>query len=159
MTCKEYGREVADRLHATIDYSDYIALRDAIDEIETLEERDRKLEELWALFGDIPMNPETECIEEKFLDWEPGTEREEIWHWFDARYSKGVAYLLYGEVEDYVVETRRLYGLKQFCIECESTTCRFNHDGECRFAFVHERKPRITDYDGCIDFDYWEGEI
>lgn len=30
--------------------------------------------------------------------------------------------------------------------------------GECRFAMVHERKPRITDEDGCIDFDYQEGE-
>lgn len=26
-----------------------------------------------------------------------GTEREEIWHWFDERHPKGVAYLLYGE--------------------------------------------------------------
>lgn len=25
-------------------------------------------------------------------------------------------------------------------------------------AMVHERKPRITDEDGCIDFDYQEGE-
>lgn len=26
-----------------------------------------------------------------------GTEREEIWHWFDERHPKGVTYLLYGE--------------------------------------------------------------
>lgn len=58
-------------------------------------ERDRTLERLWEQFEDIPMNPETECIEEQFLGWWPGTKREEIWHWFDEQHSKGVAYLLY----------------------------------------------------------------
>ena len=46
---------------------------------------------MWASFADVPMDPETECIEEKFMGWEPGTSREEIWHWFDERHSKGVA--------------------------------------------------------------------
>lgn len=57
---------------------------------------DAELEELWGEFGDIPMNPETECIEEPFLGFPAGTNREEIWHWFDDRHSKGVVYLLYG---------------------------------------------------------------
>ena len=48
--------------------------------------------------------------------------------------------------------------LEELCIECESRTCQFNRGGECRFAMVHERKPRITDDDGCIDYDYQEGE-
>lgn len=58
-------------------------------------EEDRKLEELWDKLEDIPMNPETECLEEPFLDFPAGTHREEIWHWFDERHSKGVHYLLY----------------------------------------------------------------
>lgn len=48
--------------------------------------------------------------------------------------------------------------MKSLCFECESCSCQFNHGGECRFAMVHERKPRINDYDGCIDYDYQEGE-
>lgn len=43
------------------------------------------------------------------------------------------------------------------CFECESTGCVFNHDGECRFSLVHERRPKITEADGCIDsvYDTW----
>ena len=56
--------------------------------------KDRELEKLWQQFGDIPMNPETECIEESFLNFPIGTNREEIWHWFDEQHSIGVAYLM-----------------------------------------------------------------
>jgi len=84
----------------------YDTLHDGVINIETLRDRDKQLEELWAQFGDVPMNPETECIEENFLCFPCGTEREDIWHWFDQRHSKGVAYLLYGGTEDYVPETK-----------------------------------------------------
>ena len=57
---------------------------------------DNDLKELWEMFGDVPMNPETECMEEAFLGFPAGTHREEIWHWFDKRYSKGVYALMYG---------------------------------------------------------------
>ncbi len=57
---------------------------------------DAELEKLWAEFADVPMNPETECMEAPFLGFPAGTPREDIWHWFDERYSKGVASLLYG---------------------------------------------------------------
>lgn len=39
------------------------------------------------------MNPETECIEEDFLHFPAGTNRMDIWHWFDEQHSIGVAYL------------------------------------------------------------------
>ena len=68
--------------------------------METIAERDKRLEDLWVAFSDIPMNPETECIEEPFLSFEAGTHREEILHWFDKRYSKGVHTLLYGGRSD-----------------------------------------------------------
>lgn len=58
---------------------------------------DHELRELWDRFGDVPMNPETECIESDFEIWPAGTHREDIWHWFDERYSGGVYELLYGE--------------------------------------------------------------
>lgn len=122
--------------------------------METLLERDSRLEKLWEQFADVPMDPETECIEEAFMHFEPGTNREYIWNWFDVRHSKGVAYLLYGGTEDYVPETKRLYALQKKGFECESMSCPYNHGGECRFALVHGREPRITDEDGCVDFDY-----
>lgn len=34
-------------------------------------------------------------IEENYLDFEEGTSREDIWHWFDEKHSKGVYFLLY----------------------------------------------------------------
>lgn len=59
--------------------------------------RDQQIEKLWAVFADVPMDPETECMEASFLHFPAGTYREEIWHWFDEKHSKGVHYLLYGE--------------------------------------------------------------
>lgn len=156
---KERAIEVIDQLHSEsrIEYSDYCTVYDALEEIDPLLDRDKELEELWTQFGYVPMDPDTECIEEAFGEFPAGTHREDIWHWFDERHSKGVAYLMYNGIEDYVPETRRLYGLKKLCFECESQTCQFNYRGECRFSLVHERKPRITDDDGCIDYDYQEG--
>jgi hypothetical protein len=65
--------------------------------MDTIAERDAQLEELWSIFGDIPMDPDTERIEEDFLVFPAGTHREEVWHWFDKRYSKGVHGLMYKE--------------------------------------------------------------
>lgn len=65
----------------------------------TLRDRDAKLELLWDKFADVPMNPETECIDEPFLGFPAGTHREDIWHWFDERHSRGVAYLLNGDMQ------------------------------------------------------------
>ena len=65
----------------------------------TLRDRDAKLELLWDKFGDVPMNPETECMGEPFLGFPAGTHREDIWHWFDERHSRGVAYLLNGDMQ------------------------------------------------------------
>lgn len=157
---KNEAMELVNQLHQAnrLSTDEYGRIFDALDEIELLRDRDEVLEELWDKFADIPINPETECIEEKFLGWGPGISREEIWHWFDKRHSKGVAFLLYGDGFDRTPETAKLLYLKQLCIECESQTCQFNHGGECRFALVHERKPRINDVDGCIDYDYQEGE-
>lgn len=38
-------------------------------EMQTLAERDAALEKLWEEFGDVPMNPETECMEAPFLSF------------------------------------------------------------------------------------------
>lgn len=56
---------------------------------------DSKLEYLWKKFGNV-MIDDNECILEDFLGFAAGTFREEIWYWFDERYSKGVAGLMNG---------------------------------------------------------------
>jgi len=127
-------------------------------EMETLEDRDEALEKMWDELADVPIDPDSEKTEEPFMHFPAGTDKEDIWHWFDRRHSKGVAYLLYGDGFDRTPEPAKLLYLKRICDECESTTCWYNHGGECRFALVHERKPRINDIDGCIDYDYREGE-
>lgn len=53
---------------------------------------DRELEILWSILGDIPCNDDDES-EEDFIGFEAGTNRFDIWHWFDEKYSKGVAVL------------------------------------------------------------------
>ena len=55
----------------------------------------KDLENLWSMFGDIPMDPETERMEGPFLGFESGTAREDIWHWFDHLYPGGVHALIY----------------------------------------------------------------
>lgn len=42
------------------------------------------LPELWAQFGDVPVNKDDE-IEEDFLCFEKGTSKFDVWHWFDDR--------------------------------------------------------------------------
>lgn len=54
---------------------------------------DAELEKLWDLFGEIPIDDNDEILEE-FLGFPEGTDRFEIWHWFDEHYSKGVVNLI-----------------------------------------------------------------
>ena len=61
---------------------------------------DKKAEELWESLTDVPMNPETEQIEESWQHFPEGTDREKIWKWFDEIYSGGVAELLNGGKND-----------------------------------------------------------
>ena len=81
--------------------------------MRTLHERDAVLERLWKQFADIPMNPDTEKMEEPFMDFPAGTAREDIWHWFDERHSKGVVYLLYGR-PFYEKDFDEVYLLREF---------------------------------------------
>ena len=103
--------------------------------IPTLEERDKRLERLWAEFG---------------------TNREEVWEWFDERYSRGVAkLLLVGEPKDR--EVAQALFLTSLCCECDSENCVFNPDGICKAPFVTGRAPGLND-DGCTDYCYKEVE-
>jgi hypothetical protein len=62
-------------------------------DVEEEELSDDDLEYLWEALGDIPVNDDGE-IEQPFLKWSVGTDREEIWHWFDEHHSEGVKNLM-----------------------------------------------------------------
>lgn len=53
------------------------------------------LERSWKELGNIPINPETECIEEPFMRFSIGTPREDIWHFFDEHYPFGIHSLMF----------------------------------------------------------------
>lgn len=135
--------------------SEYKAICDGLNEIETLRDRDKELEKLWAELTDVPMNPETGCINKEFMGFPAGTHQETIWRWFDERHSLGVAYLR-GCYERDREKANKLLALGDICEECDRQCC-YNRRGVCRFPLVHERRPRINDVDGCIDYDY-QGE-
>lgn len=67
-----------------------------LEEKENTDERwwPEDLQQLWLIFGDIPMDPVDEVIEDSFIGFPAGTHREEIWHWFDERYPGGVHALM-----------------------------------------------------------------
>lgn len=56
---------------------------------------DEELLMLWQMLGDVPVN-DMDQVEEEFLGFPEGTEKEEVWHWFDERYSGGVVKLMFG---------------------------------------------------------------
>ena len=55
-----------------------------------------QLENLWAAFGDMGIDDQ-DRITEPFMDWPEGTDRFDIWHWFDEQYPGGVHALIYKE--------------------------------------------------------------
>ena len=56
----------------------------------------KTVNELWEEFGDVPMNPETECIEVSWRGFPSGTHREDIWHWFEEKFGVKVYDLMMG---------------------------------------------------------------
>ena len=83
------------QIHMFWDNGRTLALVPEVDSFEKIELTDEVLEQLWQNFADVPMNPDTEKMEAWFLHFSAGTDREDIWKWFDQHHSKGVAYLLY----------------------------------------------------------------
>ena len=51
------------------------------------------LKTFWSELGDIPVDDDG-IIQESFLWWPKGTDREDIWQWFDEKYFGGVAKLM-----------------------------------------------------------------
>ena len=52
---------------------------------------------LWGEFGDVPMNPETETLEEHWHCFPAGIFREKVWEWFEETFDLNVVEnLMYG---------------------------------------------------------------
>jgi len=62
---------------------------------------DNQLEEIWTDLDNIPFDeadvPGDMILAEDWRGFPKGTDRLEIWQFFDKHHSKGVAFLLYGE--------------------------------------------------------------
>lgn len=61
---------------------------------------DDSLKRLWEEFGDVPIDYDRPdypdgVIENDWYIFKAGTERMEIWHWFDKYHSKGVYALMF----------------------------------------------------------------
>jgi len=54
---------------------------------------DAAVKEIWGELGSIPVTADDD-LEESFRIWEKGTDKFEVWHWFDKYYSKGTAVLM-----------------------------------------------------------------
>lgn len=58
---------------------------------------DKLVEKVWEGLEDIPFyeKESIQYIDEDYFEFKKGTEKEEIWHWFDENHSKGIHFLLY----------------------------------------------------------------
>lgn len=129
---------------------------------------------LWEDFGDVPMDPETECIEEKWHGFEAGTHREEIWSWFEETFHASVAELMgltpkvlpsleeiradYKSFRELTKDVKTLEDLKklrhQFVIEINGVSISEFEEMPTEIEWV-----RYDGY-GCLEdiYDYFDGK-
>lgn len=119
--------------------------------IRTIEEQDNLLKILWnelenAYFFE---NDNGELIlAHQWKIFSAGTTRDEIWHWFDERYSKGIVALLHSDPKEKLkTEIEKNISL---CNECMSEHCVYNPTGICKLPLIKGRRANISD-DGCED--------
>lgn len=97
--CEFYADVLAydEELQSRIPYDDLV-----LSVQETLLEgaRIHHIKQLWRQFADVPVDDE-DCITAPFLHFEIGTDRFDIWHWFDEKCPNGLfADLLYSSESD-----------------------------------------------------------
>lgn len=59
--------------------------------------RDKQFEALWDELEDVLVYEDENgcmCLENDWHGWPRGTDREELWYWFDENHSKGVGWLM-----------------------------------------------------------------
>ncbi len=73
------------------------------DKTQDLEKKlDTLVEKVWEGLEDIPFyeKDSMQYIDEDYFEFKKGTEKEEIWHWFNENHSKGIHFLLYEHEEN-----------------------------------------------------------
>lgn len=58
---------------------------------------DKGVEKLWEMLTDVPFYEDKDGymrLDVEWQGWSKGTDREEIWYWFDEHHSKGVGWLM-----------------------------------------------------------------
>lgn len=55
---------------------------------------DLNIEEIWMQLSNVTIDDD-ECIMSPFYIWEAGTNKEDIWRWFNKNHTKGIHYLMY----------------------------------------------------------------
>lgn len=69
--------------------------RDKMKEGDISKTTDAILRKMWAELEDVPVHPVTEKLETDFLVFKKGADKyEDVWRWFDERYSGGIVELL-----------------------------------------------------------------
>ena len=65
--------------------------------VKTYVDTDELIQDLWKSFSNVPFDDGEKdlVLGQDWFIFEKGTEREDIWQWFDSHYSKGVVSLLY----------------------------------------------------------------
>lgn len=56
----------------------------------TEEEYENTIDKLWEELGNVWVDETGVYIDQDFYIWKKGTEKEEIWHWFDVRVTGGI---------------------------------------------------------------------
>lgn len=61
----------------------------------------KKLQEFWEKFGNVPVNKD-DYLEEEFvcedIIFTKGTDKFEVWHWFDEQFKEGLYKEMFGEL-------------------------------------------------------------
>ena len=86
---------------------------------------------LWKELGDIPVNQNDE-IEERFLHFQIGTDRQEIWHWFEDEFNLSI-------MEDLIKEQKIDSLVVQF-----SENINYIADGEVYYTVLKCYEDKLT---------------
>lgn len=66
------------------------AINLALDKFQSIKWYDPSIRQAWAALEDVPVNGDTECLEQDFLWFPVGTDKADIWGWFNRNYSRGI---------------------------------------------------------------------
>jgi hypothetical protein len=105
--------------------------------------------DLWKQLGDVPVD-DNGYTQQKFLDFAPGTDREEIWHWFEETFDCSITELSPALKEP--VSDARKYHLVS--VQTHGITVEFSAPDEMDVTDkAHELKGEVIDDMFLIEVD------